>query len=109
MKKITLPLLVDEAFALDKLLNQVPGFVPKTPQGKAMKSICLETSDKVHKLVRKLQKDTDLFQDKKKTKIELKYHEAYAIFELINAFLPATGHNSNLQKINDFLHQKTLV
>lgn len=109
MKKITLPLLADEAFALDKLLNQVPDFLPKTPQGKAMKSICLETSDRVHKLVRKLQKDTDLFHAKKKAKIDLKYHEAYAIFELINALLPATGNNIHLQKINDFLHQKTLV
>ena len=106
MKKIILPLTPDQVFALDKLMQQLPLWKPTTPQAKAGKSICLEVSSRINKISHKIKQEADLFNPKKKEKIDLKFYEAYAVFEFVNTFLPSTGNNDYLQQVKDSIQMK---
>lgn len=108
--KIKLSLTPDQVMSLEKLMNQVDAiYMPTTRQGKAIRSISFFVSDKINKAYRKLIKSTDLFS-KKKVHISLEYHEANALFEIINTLIPyietTTETKREYQTTSDFLHQK---
>jgi hypothetical protein len=106
--KITIKTTPDQVLALDKVLEALNIFEVQSPESKAVKSICYDCQDKVIKIVKPLKRSIDLFNNKKKHAINLKYHEAYALLEYLNHMLPSTGHNLNLQQVHDQLHQKLI-
>ena len=106
MKKIPLSLSPDELFALEKLLNQLHDFRPTNKEGFATKSACLDVAELVHRNYRKACGDVDLFNSKKKIKINLKYHESYHLLQYIMATELVINLPFELQKIKNFLDQK---
>lgn len=111
MKTSKLAFTPDQVLALEKALNQLNGFQPIKPEQKVVLSICLETADKINKIYRKIIKETDLLAEKKKTKVELSYHQMWALFQYVNTLLPTVQdskydrYKPSLQQINDTLHQ----
>jgi predicted site-specific integrase-resolvase len=113
MKPIKLEITPDQIMALEKLMNQVDSlYKPTTPQGKAIRSISFEVSDKINSRYRKLLKNTDLFKNKKPVEIAFNYHQAFALFEILNTLLPHincdVSTKTEFQKTHDFLHQKLI-
>jgi hypothetical protein len=101
----------DQVLALEKALNQLNDLSPITTEHKVAVSICKEIAEKVNKSYRKVIKETDLFAHKKKTKIELSFHQIWALFHYVNIFLPTVQeskydrYKQSLQQINDLTHQ----
>jgi aspartyl/asparaginyl-tRNA synthetase len=106
--KTTIKITPDQVLALDKVLEASKFFEVQTPESRAVKSICYDCQDKVSKLAKKLKRSLDIFNNKKKHTINLKYHEAYALLEYLNHMLPFAGHNLDLQQVHDQLHQKLI-
>lgn len=106
MKKISIPLTPDQIIALDNFMSDVERkYHPLTMEGRAVKSISYSIADKFRTKSLNLQRDINLFTPKKQPSQILTYHEAFALFTILNALLPTTP-NIYLQKTHDFLHQK---
>jgi hypothetical protein len=106
MKPIKLELSPDQLTALDNFMSQIDEkYKPTTMEGKAIKSISYSINDKVRGKYLKLQRDFSLFDQSKLITHSLAYHEAFALFQLLNLLLGASP-NIYLQIIHDFLHQK---
>lgn len=106
MKKIPLSLSPDQLFALEKLLNQLRDFSPTTAEGFAIKSACLDVTELVHRKYRKTCGEIDIFNEKKKIKINLKYHEAYHLLQYITVSELVINLSLELQTIKNHLDQK---
>lgn len=108
MKAIKLQLTPDQLTAIDNFMSQVDEkYRPDTIDGKAIKSISYSVTDKLRGKYLKLQRDFGLFDSKKIISQSLSYHEAFALFKLLNTLLPVTP-NIYLQRTQDFLHQKLI-
>lgn len=111
--KTTLKINADSIFALDKLLNnvyQVPGF-GKTKEAKVLLSISYELSNKFNTKARNIVLKQNLFDSRKKYSIALKYHEAWALEQIIYKSLDNVNNDyarSLLKNIADDLNQKTV-
>jgi hypothetical protein len=106
--KITLKLSPDQALAMDKLFQNTVAFNAVTNNEKSAKSICFDIQDKTDVLARKVKRSNDLFNNKKRFNLNLKFHEAHTAYLFITTNLPATNHNLYLQQVHDQLHQKLI-
>lgn len=111
--KIKLKLTPDTVIALAKLLAYPPSLFPvqKTVEQKLLLSYTYELSDKLTNKSRKLLRSVDLFNTKKKTSLTLKYHEAWALEQLIRKLLNLEENKLSrtlLQKTADDINQKLL-
>lgn len=91
--KIELKLTADELHYLDQRFAQVGNvtllsFNQQKADRKLILSILIEVADKLSAMTTKLSRKPSLFDTKKRHKITLKYHEAYAV----NVYL--TGANN---------------
>ncbi|PDS24666.1 hypothetical protein [Flavobacterium branchiophilum] len=106
MKKIPLTLSPNQLFALEKLLNQLQDFIATNAAGFSMKSACLDVAELVHRKYRKACGELDIFNEKKKIKVDLKYHEAYHLLQYIILSGLVMNLPFELQTIKNFLDQK---
>jgi hypothetical protein len=106
MKKISIPLTPDQIIALDNFMSQIEEkYRPDTMEGKAIKSISYSVADKFRTKSLNLQRNINLYTPKKQPSQILTYHEAFALFSLLNTLLPVTP-DFYLQKTQNYLHQK---
>lgn len=106
MKPIKLQLTPDQLITLDNFMSQIDrNYHPVTLEGKAIKSISFKITDNLSKKSLEIQRNIGQLNRGKKVTQSLKYHEAFALFKLLNHLLPITP-NIYLQKTHDFLHQK---
>lgn len=115
--KTTLKINADSIFALDKLLSNVYnigfslGLSGKTKEAKVLLSISYELSNKFNSKSRNIVLKQSLFDSKKKYSIGLKFHEAWALEQIIYASLDNVNNDyakTLLKKIADDLNQKTV-
>ena len=108
--KIVLQLSNDQILMTFKILEQIENAEPTTVAAeKLIRSIVLEAYDKFATLKKKIVKQADLFDQKKKTKVSLKYYEAYGIEKMIatNIFKVNNKYVENiLEKMLNELRQK---
>lgn len=109
--KIKLKQNIDGLMALDKLCNIILGNEMCGIDAKIVKSITYD----IHKLVKsplqKAQENNNLFDNKKKYTITLKFHEAYALHEGIIGIIHTVNNEYQKVKLNqikDFLNQKLI-
>ena len=108
--KVELKLNIDTIFAINKVLQNVyDGTTPELMVQKVYRSIAFDLADKFDKLQKNNQKKATLFDAKKKHKIAIKYHEAWALWHIITHFIPSV--NNDLSKVQlqltaDTIHQK---
>ncbi len=103
----------DTLIALDKYLNQVYQILPVQGIGKVWISIGMDLADTFNKKVRTIQKQSSIFDVKKKHNISLKYHEAWALKELLITLLQYIKKENDLhyvllQKLFSELDQKLI-
>lgn len=111
--KIKLKLTPDTVLALDKILSYPAELLPatKTVEEKLLLSYAYELSDKFTGKSKKLLRSIDLFNNKKKVSFTLKYHEAWALEQLIRKLLNLEENKLSrtlLQKTADDINQKLL-
>ncbi len=104
--KIKITLTKCQTIALEHLMSNVDSlYLPNTIEGKAIRSISFFVSDKINKAYRKQIKTATQTKDKKIV-LSLEYHEAYALFQIINILLPyltiAQDIRHEYQKTSDF-------
>jgi hypothetical protein len=108
--KTDLKLTADQVFALEKLLQQVYNLYPATTQEqKATRSIAFDLDEKFSSKRKQIIKNNNLFEQKKRYKISLKYHEALALQRIIFDLLDTVNSEKpkfDLKNVHDFLHQK---
>ena len=85
--KIELKLTADQVFATAKLLEQVYYSEPADTNQKLMRSIAIDVADKYISKQHALHSKQSLFDAKKKHKITLKFHEAYALHSVIETLI----------------------
>jgi hypothetical protein len=112
MKPIKLKITPDQILALEKLLEDVLLKPAIKIDEKLTKSILSDVAEKVHKMYRDILKSRDLFNEKKKKSIQLKWHEGGVLSAIILYSLqaiPATekAHNDLLMLSND-LHKEII-
>jgi hypothetical protein len=106
---IELKLSPDQIFAVANLMEKVYETNPIDVQQKIMRSIALDVADIYIKKQHSLYKKKSLFDVKKLHKITLKFHEAYALHNVIESMLYTVSDiycNTILKKITATLHQK---
>ena len=107
--KVELKIKIDTIFAINKILQNVyDGKSAIELTQKIYRSIGFELADKFDKLQKANIKKNTLFDSKKKHKITFKFHEAWALYNIIMNFLPLVNdHYSKtiLQSTADALHQ----
>jgi hypothetical protein len=109
MSKIE-PYTADQIFAVSKLLEQVYNLYPATTKDqKAVRSIAFDLEEKFSSKRKQLIKNHTLFEDQKRHKVKLKYHEELAlqriIFDLLGT-VNAEKPKFDLQNVHDWLHKK---
>lgn len=109
--EVKLKISTDTLFALGKWFTQVNQIKRSRGLGKVWLSIGLELSDRFEKKCRTLERQTTMFDSKKKHSIKLKYYEGWALFELLGIIIPFIQehnplHYSLLSKLRDEIHQK---
>jgi hypothetical protein len=107
--KIELKLTADQVFATARLLEQIYESKPTDIQQKLMRSIALDVADKYIKKQHSLYTKQNLFDAKKKHKITLKFHEAYALHSVIETLIYTVNDiycNSILKTLLGNLNQK---
>jgi hypothetical protein len=106
---IQLKLTPDQIFAVAKLLEKVYQTNPIDVQQKITRSIALDVADIYIKKQHLLYKKQSLFDVKKLHKITLKFHEAYALHNVIESMLHTVSDtycNTILKKLTATLHPK---
>lgn len=107
--KIELKLSPDQIFAVANLMEKVYETNPIDIDQKIMRSIALDVADIYIKKQHSLYKKQNLFDVKKLHKITLKFHEAYALHNVIESLLYTVSDiycNTILQKLTATLAQK---
>lgn len=110
--KVELKLNPDQVFACSKMLrgvvdSQLP---PTGREQKLIRSMAVELNDKFNKEAQKLKKSLDLFEIKKKVKITLKYHDAWALEKLIFGAVSLIEEPYTIQQLRQLagdINQKT--
>ncbi|WP_459926485.1 hypothetical protein [Flavobacterium covae] len=107
--RIILKINYDANVAIIKLMCQMIEAQPMTKEAKLVQSIIFETLPKFQKAKNTAIENQTVFIDSKKNTVTLKYHQAYALEQLIinliftvNCFLA----KKHLNDIKDFLNQK---
>ncbi len=106
---IELKLAPDQVFAVAKLLEQVYETNPTDINQKVMRSIAMDVADKYTKKQHAIYSKQSLFDAKKKHKMSLKFHEAFALHSVIELLLFKVTDiyiNSILQSLLATLNQK---
>ncbi|OWP79859.1 hypothetical protein BWK63_14105 [Flavobacterium covae] len=107
--KIKLKLTPDQLTKLNTLMSKIDEvYKPDTMEGKAIKSISYGITDKIHNKYLKLQRSLGLFSQNETIRYELAYHEAFALFKILNAILGVKP-DHDLQTVHNFIHQKIIV
>lgn len=111
--KIETKLTSDQIFAVAKLLEQVYDTYPEIKkQDKLVRSIAFDIADKFTTKQRTIYKSNTLFDQKKKYRVTLKFHEAVTLNVIIAYFLPSIpatekAHN-DLLMLRNKLDQQTI-
>lgn len=111
--KIKLKLTPDTILAIDGLLSRFYAIntVGSTKSERVLLSIMYELAEIFEKRAKKIIRSTDLFNAKKKISITLKYHEAWALEQIIRDIINLEDNpykRNLLQKIADEINQKLL-
>lgn len=111
--KIQTKISNDTLIALDKCLAQVYNITTSPGLSKVWISIGMELADTFNKKVRTLQKQSNIFDVKKKHSVSMKYHEAWALRELLVVLLEYVKKDNDLhyvllQKVFSELDQKLI-
>lgn len=85
--KIELKLSADQVFCVAKMIEQVYDTQTHDVQQKVMKSIAIDIADKFTRKQLELHNKQSLFDAKKKYKVSLKFHEAFALSEVIRLLI----------------------
>ena len=107
--KIELKLTADQIFATAKLLELVYESKPVDTNQKLMRSIAMDVADKFTSKQITLYSSQNLFDNKKKHKMTLKFYEAYALHSVIELLLHTVNDllkRTILQKLLNELNQK---
>jgi len=108
--KIEININTDTLIALNSVLKQVYELpVSNDKRENVYKSIGFDLADKFDKKCKTRVKKADLFDSKKKTKFTLKYHEAWALEEILREITPFIQNPYQvilLNKVTDTLNQK---
>ncbi|MDN3673100.1 hypothetical protein QWY99_08575 [Flavobacterium branchiarum] len=110
-KKTKTPIYTaDQVFAIAKLLDQVFNLFPATTQEqKSIRSIAFELEEKFSKKRKELIKSNNLFEQSKKHKVSLKYHEELALLKIISSLLDTVNDpkpKNDLRIILNYLDEK---
>ena len=110
--KVELKLTADTINAAARLLEKVYDLpAPLGQSEKIIRSIANEVADAMLSKQKTIRKKLNLFDAKKKHKISLKYHEAFALYNILNELNINVSDDYNrtiLNKLKDDLHQKTI-
>lgn len=108
--KVELNLTADQVFVVAKLLQQVYDLFPSVNcEQLSVRSIAFDLDEKFTKKRKELIKKSSLFEANKNYKMNLKYHEAAALREIIGSLIETVN---DIKAINDlrilhlFLQQK---
>lgn len=110
LNPITAKLTIDQIVALESMMCSLEKYKPKSIEEKVTYSVIIDLSDKINKPYNKIIKSTDLFNANKKVKIQLKFHEAFALVGFVDMHLKtlhkeSKPHNDLLQ-ISLFLQEE---
>ena len=110
--KVELKLTADTINAAARLLEKVYDLpAPLGQSEKIIRSIAYDVADAMLSKQKTIRKKLNLFDAKKKHKISLKYHEAFALYNILNELNINVSDDYNrtiLNKSKDDLHQKTI-
>lgn len=110
--KVELKLTADTINAAARLLEKVYDLpAPLGQSEKIIRSIAYDVADTMLSKQKTIRKKLNLFDAKKKHKISLKYHEAFALYNILNELNINVSDDYNrtiLNKLKDELHQKTI-
>jgi hypothetical protein len=110
LMKIELKLKIDTIFAINKLLQTVYDVELSTAVNqKIYRSIGFDLADKFDKLEKSNIKKATLFDNKKIHKVTLKFHEGWALYNIIINLLPTVNNHQAqtiLQATADKIHQQ---
>ncbi len=111
--EIKLKISTDTLFALGRWFTQVNYIRYSNGINRVWISIGLELSDRFDKKCKTIERQTSMFDSKKKHSLKLKYYEGWAFKELLVVIVPFVKienplHYSLLSKVIDELDQKLL-
>ena len=110
--KVELKLTADTINAAARLLEKVYDLpAPWGQSEKIIRSIAYDVADAMLSKQKSIRKKLNLFDAKKKYKISLKYHEAFALYNILNELIINVSDDYNrviLDKLKNDLHQKTI-
>ena len=107
--KIKLKINADSIASVNKLTEQIYYYGKLTREQRLIQSICLEIANKFHKAYKTAIENNNIFDCSKKQTIILKYHEAYALEQLIILLIHTVNDDlakNQLNQIKDFINQK---
>lgn len=108
--KIELNFNNDTLVACNQLLQEIYNeSQPTTEAGKLVKSIALDVADKLDSKCKTIVKKASLFDNKKKHKITLKYHEAWGMYRSLIELNENTSNEFKrtvIQNVISVLNQK---
>jgi len=110
--KVELKLTADTINAAARLLEQVYNLsAPNGQSEKVIRSISFDVAETMLSKQKSVRKKQSVFDTKKKHKVSLKFHEAFALFNILNELINDVSDDYNriiLLRLIDDLHQKTL-
>jgi hypothetical protein len=110
--KVELKLTADTINAAARLLEQVYDLPAPLGQGeKIIRSIAYDVADAMLSKQKTIRKKQTLFDSKKKYKISLKFHESFALYNILNELLHTVSDQYNrtiLGKLIGDVHQKII-
>lgn len=86
---IELKITNDMLIQLAELLRLINDVVPLNKESKLLKSIGIEIADKIEVKAVKTIKSATLFNSKKRHKISLRYHQAWALEYILQSSIPS--------------------
>ena len=107
--KTEIKLTADAIITLDRFLQRVYESVVTSKESRITLSIAFDVAEKVGTKARGLIKKQSLFDTKKKHKISFKYHEAWALEQIIRSMPEPFNNvyqNSMLTNIANIINQK---
>lgn len=107
---INVKVSIDQIVALESMLCSLEKYKPKSIEEKVTYSVIIDLSDIISKPYNKIIKSTDLFSSDKKVKLQLKFHEAFALIGFIDMHLKSLHNQSkphnDLLQISLFLQEQ---
>ena len=107
MQPIKIKLTTDQIILIDTMLNALRKSKPADIQQKAMHSIVSDFTEKIHQRYRKLAVEGDIFSSKKTVIMQVKYHEVFSLFLIIQMSMEVYAKES--KEHNDFLMLKNML